>query len=118
MSDSKSDSLSSSATWRINHHETHDAAALAHKANAVLTNPLGAAQNRFRVDASGIHRSINEDWVWISGNVIVEAHVRTLNNDGWGKLLRFSDRDGKEKTWVMPRDNVIRRGHRPLQGAG
>jgi putative DNA primase/helicase len=60
----------------------------------------------------------------------VVAYARNTDNEGWGKLLRFRDPDGKPHDWVMPEEmlagesselcrQLMRRGLRicPSKGA-
>lgn len=40
--------------------------------------------------------------LWICSPLKITAHTRNANNEAWGFLLEFKDRDGKLHIWAMP----------------
>ena len=40
--------------------------------------------------------------IWLCSPLVVMARTRDKNSESWGRLLRWHDPDGYEKTWGMP----------------
>lgn len=54
--------------------------------------------------------------IWICSKLEVTAITRDIKNESWGRLLEFSDPDGKRHAWAMPMellkgDGAEYRGH-------
>ncbi|MFM0287894.1 DUF927 domain-containing protein [Paraburkholderia megapolitana] len=65
-------------------------------------------ETRFEVKESGVwfHGNDNRGQKlrphWICARLDVMAETRDENNNEWGYLLEFDDRDGKRKRWAVP----------------
>jgi uncharacterized protein (DUF927 family) len=57
----------------------------------------------FKVSDSGVWAVTEEgDKIFVCSPLFIEADTRNTDNEGWGRLLRFPDRDGKVHQWAMP----------------
>lgn len=59
----------------------------------------------FTVDEKGVWAANAETQIRmkICSPLYIEADTRNARGEGWGRLLLFQDREGREKSWVMPR---------------
>lgn len=48
-----------------------------------------------------------ENDTWICSALHIDGLVRDKTSNGWGRLLRFTDRNNVEKTWVAPLSMLI-----------
>jgi hypothetical protein len=67
-------------------------------------------QGVFRIDPESTHKDR-----WISPPLYVDARARDFNGEGCGKLLRFCNEDGQEKTCIIPHSALIGDGKQPLE---
>ncbi len=59
----------------------------------------------FTVDEKGVYAVNVESGdapTWVCSPLYIEADTRDEENNNWGRLLRFNDRDGYEHKWAMP----------------
>jgi putative DNA primase/helicase len=61
-----------------------------------------AVPSGFKVTDGGVYHDRDGEWVWVCSPLHVDALTRDEHGDGWGILLRFPDRDGREHKWSMP----------------
>lgn len=78
-------------------------------AQRVLTLPKRLARSLnigpFRVSNRGVEwhdPSGSQPPVWICDRLDVIAEGRDQSGNGWSKVLKFRDRDGREREWLMP----------------
>lgn len=66
----------------------------------------------FRLTPTGVEKRVEHtdketgrtsvEWRWFCSNLEVIAETRNADSEEWGRLLRLTDRDGKQKDWAMP----------------
>jgi putative DNA primase/helicase len=67
------------------------------------SQPTQVGVTRFNLTDSAVWAT-DEDGnkTWVCSSLIIEADTRDENSENWGRLLKFSDRDGVNHTWAMP----------------
>lgn len=70
-----------------------------------------AGNVRFVVDETGVTAIDGEGArTWCCAPLWIEAVTRNPNGDGWGRLLRWNDGDGRGHSWAMPMSLLANEG--------
>jgi uncharacterized protein (DUF927 family)/5S rRNA maturation endonuclease (ribonuclease M5) len=73
---------------------------------------------RFRVDDSGVYLvdlKGNAKDKWMCPRLDVLAHVRDFNSNGWGAQIRFRNREGHERTCMLPLPALVGEGKESIE---
>jgi putative DNA primase/helicase len=57
---------------------------------------------RFSVETEGVFYLAEENKIWVCSKLEVIALTRDQHSENWGRLLQFTDADGKLHRWAMP----------------
>nr|WP_253949420.1 DUF927 domain-containing protein [Mangrovicoccus sp. HB161399] len=74
--------------------------------------PEELARWPFRLVKAGVEKRIERtdketgtvtaEWKWFCSPLDIAAETRSATGEDWGRLLRVTDRDGRDKEWAMP----------------